>query len=54
MSQKKLKKVKNSQVVGCRLSSEIYDQLEIKCFEHRIKISVILQKAITEFLSKKN
>lgn len=39
-----------TQVIGCRVSMEDWQQLEIKCMENRITISSVLKEAVLKYI----
>jgi hypothetical protein len=45
------KKVKVSQVIGCRVSTGQWHDFEKKCIEKQVPMSQVLQKAVVKFIS---
>lgn len=44
-------KVKQSQVIGCRVPIKHWHEFEKKCLEKQIPMSKVLQLAVTKFIS---
>jgi hypothetical protein len=43
-------KHKKTQVIGCRIPFEQYQEYEIRCIEMQIEMSEVLRKAVNEFM----
>lgn len=46
-------KVKTSQVIGCRVSTDQWNDFEKKCIEKQVPMSKILQSAVIKFIATK-
>lgn len=50
-TKKTVKKLRTTQVVGCRISKNQWHQFEQKCLAHGKPMSVILQQAVVQFIN---
>lgn len=45
---------KKSQVIGCRLPYQVYENYEKRCIELQIEMSEILRQAVEKFMKEKS
>lgn len=45
-------KGRSSQVIGCRVDKELWNDFEIKCIENQMPMSRVLQDAVVDFTYK--
>ena len=45
---------KKSQVIGCRLPYQVYENYEKRCIELQIEMSEILRQAVQKFMQEKS
>lgn len=54
MNNQKNSRQKKSQVIGCRLPYQVYEDYEQRCIELQIQMSEVLRQAIQRFMKEKS